>query len=235
MFKYLTNAISNAIGFSKAESRGTLVLIFIIFCFLIVSRSRIAYLKNQEIVVDSTGLEWVKLAQASYQLKKVEDQPIAEFRQPIKKEITKSLATKRTWSKKVKSDEIIIQDLNVATADALQIVKGIGPAYAERILKYRDLLGGFTGSDQLSEVYGLKPETIERLLNHFQIQSKAIAIPINSDSIKHLARHPYISYDLARIIINYRKEHGDIQTADDLKKIKAIDEHTFLRLRPYLE
>ena len=57
---------------------------------------------------------------------------------------------------------------------------------------------------------------------------------INSDSAKVLANHPYVSYDLAWIIINYRKQHGDITSSNDLKKVKALDEETFARLEPYL-
>ena len=52
---------------------------------------------------------------------------------------------------------------------------------------------------------------------------------INADSAKVLSNHPYISYDLAWIIINYRKQNGDITSANELKKILAIDEETFTR------
>src|SRR5690606_31569388 len=69
------------------------------------------------------------------------------------------------------TETIEIRDLNKATADELQQVKGIGPAYSERIVKYRDLLGGFIDQDQLNEVYGLKEETIEELNKYFSIQS----------------------------------------------------------------
>ncbi|MEO9482514.1 MAG: helix-hairpin-helix domain-containing protein [Ekhidna sp.] len=238
MLRHFTNAISRALGFSKTESRGTLVLIFIIFIVMVSTHFRVSYLKNQpKVAADSSALEWIQKVQASYDLKKKEELdtraslPKSEFQKEKRTKFKQASVASPVEKKK----EIIIGDLNSATTSDLQTVHGIGPSFSARITKYRSLLGGFADSAQLTEVYGLSPETIDELLKHFKIASPVIPININSDSIKLLARHPYISYDLAHIIINFRREHGDIQSAEDLKKIKAIDEHTFLRIKPYLE
>ncbi|WP_436517864.1 ComEA family DNA-binding protein [Ekhidna sp. To15] len=239
MLKYFTNAISSAIGFTKTESRGTLVLILIIFLAVIVMRTSISSLQNQRVITsDSSAIEWVNSVQASYDLKEVAEVKFDKSvyfptRNKFKK--SKNRNVKKASLEVKESKKISIKDLNVATGEELRIVRGIGPAYSERIIKYRDLLGGFSDTTQLTEVYGLNPEIVSAVLKQFQIKSEVIPIDINSDSIKVLARHPYISYDLARIIINYRKEHGDIQSAADLQKIMALDESTFLRLKPYLE
>lgn len=238
MFHYFINAISRALGFSKTESRGTLVLIFIIFFSIISTRIRIYHLKNEPFPPsDSTTFDWVSKVQASYDLKS------SKFEVP-KKSFPKKVFQKYE-SKKVKKatleiakeepKKIIIRDLNSASNEELQTVNGIGPSFSKRITKYRQLLGGFSNLAQLTEVYGLKSETIDELEKHFQIISDVTPIEINSDSLKILAKHPYMSYDLARIIINYRKAHGDIKSVDDLRKIKALDEATFLRLKPYLK
>ncbi|WP_370090209.1 ComEA family DNA-binding protein [Ekhidna sp.] len=239
MLKFLTDAISRALGFTKTEARGTLVLILIISIALIGSSYRISHLKNKsEFVPDSTAIEWIKEAQASIELKKEEE---TEFDKSVFYPTKKNFEPKKKFAGKSKPklepllEKIEVLDLNLATAEELQKVRGIGPAYSERIVKYRDILGGFSDTTQLREVYGLKEETIAELLTHFEIKAPVSKIDINSDSLKVLANHPYISYDLAKIIINYRREHGDIETADDLKKIKALDERTFLRLKPYLE
>lgn len=239
MFRYFINAISNAIGFSKTESRGTLVLILIIFAGIIVTKARISYLQNQpEIVSDSSALQWVSLVQASYDLKEpVEVKFDKSVYFPAKNTFKKveNRANKTPLKTVKKPKKIFIKDLNEATSEELQIVRGIGPAYSTRIIKYRELLGGFADTTQLTEVYGLTPEIVHEVLKEFQIITPVASINLNTDSIKVLARHPYISYDLARLIINYRKEHGDFTTAADLKKIKAVDEPTFLRLKPYLK
>ncbi|MBL4735142.1 MAG: helix-hairpin-helix domain-containing protein, partial [Flavobacteriales bacterium] len=60
---------------------------------------------------------------------------------------------------KVKGEEpeaILSIELNSASAGQLMDLKGIGPAFSNRIVKYRNWLGGFIRLDQLREVYGLK-------------------------------------------------------------------------------
>ena len=238
MLNYFINAISRSLSFSKTESKGTILLIFVMLCSIILMKWKINRYQNiANTTQDSTALAWITDVQSAYELKKekeqVFDKSVYQPKTNYKKYIPeKKKAVARIEKPKV---EIIIQDLNLATAEDLQMVKGIGPAYSERIIKYRNLLGGFADSSQLREVYGLTNETIDKLYGYFQIQSEVHQLDLNTDSIKHLARHPYISYDLARIIINYRKQHGDILTSEDLSKIKALDEGTFLRLKPYLK
>lgn len=243
MIKFILQAISRALGFSKTEAKGTLVLILIIFSALVASRVVIWKMKNEQtsVVTNPEELEqWIETVEASYQVKREKEkfdktvyEPKKSYAKKVSKAPKKSFEERKAEVEKVKP--IVILDLNKATAEELQKVRGIGPSYSERIVKYRDLLGGFSEQDQLAEVYGLEGETIEKLLEQFSIQSEVKKIPINSDSLKVLAKHPYISYDMAKIILNYRKAHGDFEQLEDLMKIKTIDENVFLRLKPYLE
>ncbi|MFK7951379.1 MAG: ComEA family DNA-binding protein [Ekhidna sp.] len=244
MFKFIINAISRALGFSKTEAKGTLMLIFIIFSGLVTSQALVREMKSRSssTVQNSEELQaWIKSVEASYELKK---QKSVEFDKSVY--LPKNDYNKKTSfvpKKRLKESEkrirketpLVILDLNKATPEQLQRVNGIGPSYSERIVKYRELLGGFADSTQLVEVYGLDEEIAAKVLSQFSIQSEVLKIPINSDSLKVLARHPYISYDMAKIILNYRKAHGDYVQPEELMKIKTIDEQVFLRLKPYLE
>ena len=64
-------------------------------------------------------------------------------------------------------------ELNMADTTTLKKVPGIGPVFANRIVKYRNLLGGFYAVSQLREVYGIDEETIkankEKIFNRFGI------------------------------------------------------------------
>lgn len=126
-------------------------------------------------------------------------------------------------------------DLNQASVEELQKIKGVGPVLSERIAKYRNMLGGFYDYPQLNEVYGLKSEVIEEIQRHSTISPIHESLLINQqDSIKILARHPYIDYSMARSIINYRKVHGDFQAKEELKNIKILDDSLFHKIAPYL-
>jgi competence protein ComEA len=55
--------------------------------------------------------------------------------------------------------------VNINTADAQSLtagLKGIGPAKAEEIIKYRESYGPFSSVDELAEVKGVGKSTIEK-------------------------------------------------------------------------
>lgn len=252
MIRFLIKAISNAIGFSKTEAKGTLVLILIVLgVFFVLEGLKWRQLQKKKDFEPSAQLkEWVAQAASSYTHKKP-DEPKAEDQtkttEPFthKKSRTKTVeaqpelkrhAPPAVEKKAVKTiTEKVLIDLNMATQEDLQIAYGIGPSYSARIIKYRALLGGFHDFHQLSEVYGLEDEAINELKKHFSIQSAVKKLPINTDSIKVLARHPYLTYDQAKVIIAYRKMHGNITSSQDLEKIKALDFNLINQLKPYLD
>lgn len=126
-------------------------------------------------------------------------------------------------------------DLNSADTTQLKLVKGIGSAYASKIVKFREALGGFHSLEQLKEVYGVRPEAIEALLEYARLENPQFQrININSSTTEELARHPYISWKLAKIIMAYRDQHGNFSSEEDLRKVKAIKPDDLEKMLPYL-
>src|SRR5690606_40943919 len=66
---------------------------------------------------------------------------------------------------------VLALDINRCTAGELVALPGIGPVLAERIIKYRNLLGGFVDKWQLVEVYGLD-SSVARLAAEQLIRSE---------------------------------------------------------------
>jgi competence protein ComEA len=54
-------------------------------------------------------------------------------------------------------------NINVAGAEELDALKGIGPVLAERIIEYREANGSFQSLDELSEVSGIGTALLEQL------------------------------------------------------------------------
>ena len=82
-------------------------------------------------------------------------------------------------------------ELNSADTTALKSLPGIGSVFASRIIKYRELLGGFVSISQLLEVYGLDSTRYSRIAGLVVADSAAIRkLSVNSLRFAELLRHP---------------------------------------------
>ena len=127
-------------------------------------------------------------------------------------------------------------ELNSADTTTLQLMHGIGPAFANRIVKYRERLGGFVADSQLLEVYGFTPSLLEHIRPHLTLDtSHRRRLRINSVSLKELARHPYIEYYQARDLVNLRAKGVIFSTEEDLRAVPSMADSTLRRMKPYLD
>ncbi len=127
-------------------------------------------------------------------------------------------------------------DINTASAEDFQTLRGIGPAYSKRIVKFREALGGFVKVEQVSETYGLPDSTFQNILNRLELSDYNIQyILINEADIETLKSHPYISYKKAQAIIKYREQHGAFNNINELENIKALSNDDFKKISPYLK
>lgn len=114
------------------------------------------------------------------------------------------------------------------------MVPGIGSVFAKRIIKYRDLLGGFYSVEQLGEVYGIDEDRYEAMKSWFSVDPSVIShLFVNQLSAKKLASHPYVSYKQARIIEKMIRKK-EITRLGGFIPIGRVSEHEQQRLRYYL-
>ncbi|TZF82293.1 helix-hairpin-helix domain-containing protein [Pedobacter sp. BS3] len=126
-------------------------------------------------------------------------------------------------------------ELNSADSLSLLEVRGIGASFARRIIKYRDRLGGFHSKEQLMEVWGMDSLRYQQIENQVSINATLIKpLPVNTATLDDLKRFPYLTYKQMNAIIQYRKQHGNYHSVDDLRKIVLLDEATLNKIRPYL-
>ncbi len=144
----------------------------------------------------------------------------------------KDIATKEEMS----SEKILsIYDLNSCTKEDLLQVKGIGPKYASRIIKFRSILGGYSRKDQLLEVYGMTDSTYLSIKDQLSILSPPDKIRINTASQEQMADHYLFSYKMSKLIYAYREEHGAFVDGDAFKEIKGIEAAKIEKIIPYLD
>lgn len=128
--------------------------------------------------------------------------------------------------------------VNLNNCDTAQLISlpGIGPVLSARIIKYRNLLGGYAAVSQLNEVYGLPPETFELIKDRvYADTSLLIRININSAVYKELSRLPYFEKYEVTAILKYRELKGRIGGVNELVDNKLITAATADKVGPYLK
>lgn len=127
-------------------------------------------------------------------------------------------------------------DLNTATVEDLMRVRGIGEVLAARIVNYRNKIGSFVDDLQLNDVYGLNFEVRQEVLSQYTVKTppEIKVVNINHANVLELSNVPYISYELAREILDYRLLHEKITTFEELAKIKDFPSEKIDRIALYL-
>lgn len=146
----------------------------------------------------------------------------------VKAEIYRRVASEKSGSGAV---------IEINSADSAQMVsiRGIGPVFASRIIRYRDRLSGFYSKEQLKEVYGLDSLKYSLIENKIRVDASLIhKLNINTLTFDQIKRNPYLSFKQMNAMIQYRKQHGDYLSLDDLKKVDVLNEEIIRKIEPYL-
>jgi DNA uptake protein ComE-like DNA-binding protein len=126
-------------------------------------------------------------------------------------------------------------EINGCDSSDLELLPGIGKVLSARMIKYRELLGGYAAVDQLKEVYGLADSTYQTISVRCTADSSLIRrIRMNSASFSDLNRHPYIERYEAQAIIKYRDLAGRIKSISQLVSEKILTGDKARKLSPYL-
>jgi competence protein ComEA len=239
-------------GFGKNEMRGMWILLFLIVTIAIVPRIYFGFKQNNGInnqtPEEKLALQqWAEEMNQAIKIKKEEKSSKWNNSEKIqfaeknenwssykKSGFEKTPKPREDFSLKKEKIKITKININSATPIELEVIKGIGPTLSERIVKYKNMLGGFHSASQLSEVYGLSPEVILALEESLTFTDSLKKISINTDSIKFLSAHPYIDYRTAKQIVNYRQTHGDYSDPADLLKLKTMTDSLYQKLYPYI-
>lgn len=133
----------------------------------------------------------------------------------------------------IKKDTI----LNLRTADTteLKMIRGIGSYRAKQIVRYREALGGFVRVEQLKEIEGME-SVADSILKHFVLDSTSVKqLNINSIGVRQLSRHPYLRFEDARAIYEFRRKNIRLDSLEQLYELEDLSEETIKKVAPYLK
>jgi len=143
----------------------------------------------------------------------------ANFSKPVYEKLEKKIAS---------------VNINEADTAAFIALPGIGSKLAFRIVNFRDKLGGFYTVEQIGDTYGLPDSTFQKIKPYLKLDGDVKKLNINTATKDELKLHPYIKWNLANAVVEYRNQHGNFKSLEELKNIAVIDEVTFAKIVHYL-
>ncbi|MEG0796374.1 MAG: helix-hairpin-helix domain-containing protein [Odoribacter sp.] len=200
--------------FNTSERKGILIMLFLIFCIIVVPRQFLA--KDHQLFLLQ---EFVEVKEDSLHLFP-DSGKIQTFSNNIKFKRTK----------------IIVQPIELNTADSATLVKirGIGPYYAQKIIRYRNRLGGFHSVQQLKEVN----------MTYFNVDSSAQLFTVDTTEIikrkmdtmtfKMILKHPYLEYEDVQLIFNAKRMY-DTLSYSLLEEKKILAAYKLKKIKPYFK
>lgn len=127
-------------------------------------------------------------------------------------------------------------DLNKVSIKGLQQSVGLEYKLANRIINFRNRLGGYLSFEQLHDVYDLSEDKILLIKQKFELKTipKISKININLADISELSSLVYIDYSLAVKIIDERILRDGFKTLDELKYVEGFPVEKLNRIKLYL-
>ena len=126
-------------------------------------------------------------------------------------------------------------DINKGDTSAFIALPGIGSKLANRIITFRDKLGGFYKVEQVAETFALPDSTFQKIKDKLVVAASDVKkLNINTATVDELKMHPYLRYNIANAIVQYRTQHGNFSAVSDIKKIMIITDDIYGKAAPYL-
>ncbi len=131
-----------------------------------------------------------------------------------------------------------LQILEINSSDSIDLLAlpGIGPVLASRMVRYRELLGGYYSTGQLKEVYGLTDSLVSSWGDRVRFDTSRLRkIDLNQAGYRDLFTHPYLDFYQARALVRYRETMGSFSSPEEILKNRLLPDSVFRKLEPYLQ
>jgi competence ComEA-like helix-hairpin-helix protein len=158
---------------------------------------------------------------------KIESKPVNGF--------TKYPDSEKSKGYEKPQNTVLAVDINNGDTSAFIALPGIGSKLAARIIAFREKLGGFYKTEQVAETYGLPDSTFQKIKTKLMLGNNTVKkININTASADELKTHPYLRYNIANAIVQYRAQHGNFSSVSEIKNIMMITDDIYSKAVPYL-
>lgn len=142
------------------------------------------------------------------------------------------IETEKSNNTFIKAIDTFRVEINSASVEEFQKLKGIGEVLSKRIIKFKNSIGGFYSIEQLLDVYGVKQEVLDNNSEHLTINnSKLKRISVNKTEFKEMLKHPYLDYNAVKCIFGFRNKSDSVSVQE---AITCVADSIKYKLEPYL-
>lgn len=206
--------LKNYFSFSATERKGIMILSFVIMSLLAISifdPKPDTDVSSQDFTLFDNEVKSYYAIQDSVRQSKYRNNEYRSYKSKSKS----SYKPNKETAILLKDEEVFVKnfivEINSASEEEFQKLKGIGKVLSERIVKFRKSLGGFYNITQLTDVYGVKQEVIDANREHLSIKNSSILkVSINQSEFKQLLKHPYLNYDAVKCIFGFRNKSDSV-------------------------
>lgn len=172
--------------FNNSQRRGILLLVFLIMCLFILPQQFLLRKHDMFLLCNDT----VVMRKDSF--------------------ITTNFPASLPQKQIVQAPKL---ELNTADSISLEALRGIGPYYASKIIRYRQKLGGYHSAGQLKELK-MKYFDADSAAHLFTADPKFIVKKdLSTMTFKEVLQHPYLEYEDVKLIFNAKRKYQTISFA----------------------
>ena len=121
----------------------------------------------------------------------------------------------------------------MADAQDLEVLPGLGPVLSKRIVRFREMLGGFHDIDNLYEVYGLDSNVVDGVKSFVTVDATLVhPLCLDTVSYRSLLKHPRFDVETTKKLIGARGR--GVHALDVVLMRSRLDPAVLRKVRPYL-
>jgi competence protein ComEA len=122
-------------------------------------------------------------------------------------------------------------DINAAGVEEWKALPGIGEVIGNRIIKYRERLGGFLSVAEVKRTYGISDSLFEKISG--QLRFSPASLPkfnVNTASLYELRSKLGISFAAAKAIIGNREQRGAYGSLEEIRNVTVLPDSSWQKL-----
>lgn len=223
-------------NFSASQRKGMIILLVLI---LAISYMHLAlpHMIRYPKVDHSLLIEQVERISDSIKTARNSNYSVKDSSKKKKKVFRQTSGAHDGYKRKDRADTVTaFVNINLADSAGLTVLPGIGPVFAGRIVRYRELVGGFHDPWQLLEVYGMDSTRLKGFINRIEVYRHDIrTININRAGFREVLRHPYLEYEDVLSIFRLRDQTGIIPNIRDLDSLFQTRAAWWQKVAPYIQ